>query len=143
MERGSSAASRRCLDILVIDDNKALLGSLEALINMLGHPVTAAASGEEGLQLALALHPTLVLCDISLDGSVSGYRVAREIRDNPALSNTYLVAMSGNSSQADREKSAAAGFDRHVGKPFSVAELTLLMDDAWRHAVQVALRPAV
>ena len=126
----------KVLRIVIIDDNMHLLSSLEQLLTMLGHSVFDASTPESGIALALERRPNLLICDISLQGSMNGYGVARMLRMNAALAGTFLVALSGNSQQDDREKSAQAGFDRHVAKPASLADIKGILDEALLHQLR-------
>jgi len=66
--------------------------------------------------------PDLVLCDIGLPG-MDGYAVARAFRADPGLAHVRLVALSGYARPEDLERSAEAGFERHVAKPASLDAL--------------------
>ncbi len=128
----------RQLKIVLIDDNEHLRTSLQQLLVDLGHSVHGSATGEFGLELVRDHQPDILICDIALEGSMNGYGVARAIRLNTSLNRVFLAALSGNSSQEDRERSARAGFDRHVAKPASGAEITDLLDEAWRYRVRLS-----
>ena len=127
------------LKIVIIDDNLHLLSSLEKLLTMLGHTVAGALTAEAGMQLVQECRPSLLICDIALQGTINGYGVARMLRMNAAVADAFFVAMSGNSKQEDREKSVQAGFDRHVAKPASLADIKRVIDDALMHRVRRGL----
>lgn len=131
---------RQALKIVVIDDEKNLLASLDTLLTSLGHSVSTSPSGEHGIALAQAVMPDVIICDIAMQGGVNGYGVVRSLRLNQNFAKTFIVALSGNSQQEDYEKSSRAGFDRHIAKPASLEKLHLLMDDAWRHKMRQAAR---
>jgi CheY-like chemotaxis protein len=124
------------LSIVLIDDNLHLRTSLAKVLADMGHDVEAAATAEAGLQLARERQPDLVICDIALQSEMNGYGVARTIKLNTRLASTFLVALSGNSSQEDRERSASAGFDRHLAKPAAIDDIQGLLDDAWLHKLR-------
>ncbi|BBL75970.1 PAS domain-containing hybrid sensor histidine kinase/response regulator [Methylomagnum ishizawai] len=104
------------LHILVVDDNRDAADSLALLLESDGHRVRAAYDGEEGLKMALAEPPQVVLLDIGLPG-MDGYAVARTLRQSAELKGSWLIALTGYGQAEDREKSRAAGFDRHLVKP--------------------------
>lgn len=131
---------RQAMKIVVIDDEKNLLESLDTLLSSLGHHVSTAMSGEHGIALAQQVLPDVVICDISMQGGVNGYGVVRSMRMNQDFAKTFIVALSGNSQQEDYEKSSRAGFDRHIAKPAGLEKLHLLMDDAWRHKMRQAAK---
>lgn len=127
---------RHALKIVIIDDEKNLLASLDTLLSSFGHSISTSSSGEHGIALTHAVTPDVVICDIAMQGGINGYGVVRSLRLNQNFSKTFIVSLSGHSQQQDYEKSACAGFDRHIAKPVSLEKLLLLMDDAWRHKLR-------
>jgi two-component system CheB/CheR fusion protein len=93
---------------------------------MAGHEVRSAHSGPDALEAAAAFSPHAVLLDIGLPG-LSGYEVARRLRDNPRLAGAALIAVSGYGQDEDRHRSKEAGFDRHLLKPLDFGELQKLL----------------
>lgn len=63
------------------------------------------------------LKPDAVICDIGLPGSMNGYDIARVIRQDEALKETFLIALSGYGQEGDKRMSRDAGFDTHLVKP--------------------------
>ncbi|WP_437679291.1 hybrid sensor histidine kinase/response regulator [Sorangium sp. So ce131] len=122
-EQPAPAASKR---ILVVDDNPDVAESLVMLLQSMGHQVRMVMSGPEALESAPAFRPEVVLLDIGLPG-MDGYAVAREMRRRPGVEGALLVALSGYGQEEDRRLSYAAGFDHHLVKPVSRAELELLI----------------
>jgi two-component system CheB/CheR fusion protein len=122
-----SGGARR---VLVIDDNVDHADSLQWGLEVSGHVVQLAYDGAMGVEQARRHHPDVIVSDISLPGGMDGYAVARAIRADPSLRNIYLVAMSGYSRPEDVERSADAGFDRHLGKPTRLEELEELISRA-------------
>jgi two-component system CheB/CheR fusion protein len=108
--------------ILVIEDNVDAAESLRDVLELTGHTVAVAYQGPEGIARARQFRPDVVFCDIGLPG-IDGYDVARAIRADTLLSNTFLVALSGYALPEDLERAAAAGFDRHLAKPPSMEEV--------------------
>ena len=131
----------KALKIVIIDDNLHLRTSLEKLLTILGHTVFMASTAEAGMDLVKAHCPGLLICDISLQGAINGYGVARMRRLDTTVSiaGTYFVALSGNHQQQDREKSLQAGFDRHVAKPASLADIKDIIDHTLRHRLRRGL----
>ena len=102
--------------ILVVDDNRDAADSLRLLLELSGHEVAVAYSGQDGVQTAEHYQPDVVLCDIGLPG-LDGYEVARQLRDNPATATARLIAMTASGQDEDRRRSHAAGFEQHLVKP--------------------------
>ncbi len=108
--------------VLLIDDNRALVLGLKALLEDRGHEVRLAHDGYAGLEAAREWVPDAVVIDIGLPG-IDGYEVARRLRRLPSLGDTRLIALTGYGSTTDRRLAAEAGFSWHLIKPAGVAEL--------------------
>lgn len=115
------------MNILIVDDDKDSAMTLGWLVEMLGQDYKLAHSGQEALEVAPGYNPTLVLMDISLPG-MTGYEACQKMRENPALANTVIAAQTGWGEEQHRQKSKEAGFDHHLVKPISVANLQELLD---------------
>jgi two-component system CheB/CheR fusion protein len=82
----------------------------------------------KALESAREFRPDAVLLDIGLPG-MSGYEVARALRDRPETRGTLVVAMTGYGQEADRRRSREAGIDHHLVKPLDPAEIRRLLAD--------------
>jgi CheY-like chemotaxis protein len=107
--------------VVVIDDNDEVREMLVEALEYDGYAVEHAADGSEGLSRILAARPNAALIDIGLPG-LDGYEVARRVR-NALGDSLVLVAMSGYGQAEDRARAAQAGFDAHLTKPASLAEI--------------------
>jgi signal transduction histidine kinase len=125
--RSSARPARRMRRVLVVDDNRDSAESLAALLGMLGHEVDQAYDGPAALATARTRFPDLVLLDIGMPG-MSGHEVARQIRAEPALLGTTLIALTGYGSAEDRHESRAAGFDGHLVKPIDFEALQRIIE---------------
>ncbi len=105
--------------VLVIEDNIDAAETLEEMLRLWGHEVAVAHDGRAGVERAREFKPDVVLCDIGLP-VMDGYQVARAIRADSTLARTFLVALTGYALEEDQRRAAAAGFDRHLGKPVAV-----------------------
>lgn len=81
-----------------------------------------AATGTEALARLRDRRVDVVLCDLGLPG-MSGYDVARAVRDDRGFGEPYLVALTGYGQPEDRRRSAEAGFDEHLTKPVDLSRL--------------------
>jgi two-component system CheB/CheR fusion protein len=88
--------------------------------------VQGVSTGPEALEMAPAFDPNVVLLDVGLPG-LSGYDVARRLRDLPQFASTVLIAITGYDTAEARALSAAAGFDHHICKPVNFDELARLL----------------
>jgi CheY-like chemotaxis protein len=110
------------LRILVIDDNRDAADTLAMLLQAMGHSVNTVYDGAAALTVAQSLRPSLIFLDIGMP-NMSGYEVAQAIRTMYWDKAPVLVAITGWGQEADRERAAAAGFDRHYVKPVSEEQL--------------------
>jgi CheY-like chemotaxis protein len=104
------------LKVLIVDDNVDSATSFAMLCQIDGHEVRTAHDGAEGLAFALEFEPDAVFLDISLP-DMNGYHVAEQMRRNPSLDKTLLVAMTGYGDAEHAHRSQEAGFDHHLVKP--------------------------
>jgi PAS domain S-box-containing protein len=111
--------------VLVIEDNSDGRDMLVTVLRLAGHEVHAAATGAEGVQMALQHSPAVVLLDIGLP-DLDGYEVGRELRQRLGPS-VRLVALTGYGQPQDRARTEEAGFDAHVVKPIDPTRLTTLL----------------
>jgi CheY-like chemotaxis protein len=89
--------------------------ALSEFLALQGHLVEAVGLGLEGVALALASRPEVMLVDVGLP-DIDGHEVARRVR--AALGpEPFLVAMTGYGREDDRRRALAAGFDLHLAKP--------------------------
>jgi CheY-like chemotaxis protein len=102
--------------LLVVDDNRDAADSLAELLRLQGHEVRVAYSGVAALEMTKTYTPDVVFLDIGMPG-MDGYEAARRMREQPGLGNVVLAALTGWGQQADRRRTAEAGFDHHLVKP--------------------------
>jgi two-component system CheB/CheR fusion protein len=125
------AAPPRPRRILVIEDNLDAAESLQLALKLEGHEVTVAYDGPQGIERARQLTPEVVLCDIGLP-DMDGYAVAKALRREPGLRDTFLVALTGYALPEDQRRAADAGFDAHLTKPATVEGVEEVMARAPR-----------
>jgi signal transduction histidine kinase/ActR/RegA family two-component response regulator len=118
-----SAPTRR---ILIVDDNRDSADSMAILLRLAGHAVSIAYDGQTALTLARLELPEVVLCDISMP-DMCGLELARRLRQDPAMKDALLVALSGYAQEEDRHRSQEAGFNAHLAKPASLDSLKALL----------------
>jgi signal transduction histidine kinase len=99
--------------VLHIEDDPASRLLVRKLLTAAGHEVIDAESGLEGIRIAAALKPDLVLVDIDVP-DLDGYEVTLRLRGMPALQGTPIVAITA---EGDREASLAVGADGFIQKP--------------------------
>ena len=109
--------------ILYIEDNPVNLRLVTVIIKKQSpHELISAPDGKLGLELAISLHPDLILLDINLPG-IDGYEVLKMIKENSQIKNIPVIAVTANAMKSDIEKGTEAGFDDYVTKPIVVSDL--------------------
>ena len=107
------------LRILVIDDEPAMVGAVAALVGSVGHRVSAAYDGVEGLRHYDDERPDLVILDLAMPG-MDGLSVCTELRQRGS---TPIIVLSGEGQEAAKVEALDAGADDYVTKPFGKGEL--------------------
>ncbi len=123
-----SSAGGGGLSVLVIEDNEDVAETLTMLLEELGHQVSLARTGRNGIALVQEKEPAVVLCDIGLPG-MDGLEVCRQIRALPTKTRPIMVAVTGWGQDADRRKTREAGFDHHLVKPVGIGSLNQLLQN--------------
>jgi two-component system, cell cycle response regulator DivK len=108
--------------ILVVEDNPLNLKLVRDVLQVAGYEVLEARSGEEGLEVARAAVPDLVLMDLQLPG-IDGVEALRRLRGDPAIADVPVVAVTAFAMAEDRTRAYAEGFDGYLAKPISVRSL--------------------
>jgi len=92
-----------------------------------GHEVVSALRGDEALELSRFFRPDVLITDVNMPG-VSGYALARELRQRHGNLCPLLIGMSGVWTQtSDRLLGEAAGFDHYLVKPYDVKQILGLL----------------
>jgi len=112
--------------ILIVDDNRDGADSLSEILRLMGHDTRTAYDGQEGMDVAAAFQPGVVVLDIGLP-TLNGYDVCRRIREQPWGKGVVLIALTGWGQDDDRRRSQDAGFDHHLVKPLDPEALMKLL----------------
>jgi len=108
--------------ILVVEDTEDNRRIIRDLLTSFDYELLEAADGAEGVAMAQAHHPDLILMDIQLP-VMDGYEATRRIRAIPELARVPIVAVTSYALSGDEAKTRAAGCDGYVAKPFSPRQL--------------------
>jgi signal transduction histidine kinase/ActR/RegA family two-component response regulator len=111
--------------IVIVEDNNDVRDLLRLKLKRLGHSVSDAGDGVEGLRVLLTEKPDLALVDLGLPG-MDGFAVAREAREKLGH-DVILVAVSGFGQPEDKRRAIEAGFDEHITKPADVQEIESIL----------------
>jgi two-component system cell cycle response regulator DivK len=105
--------------VLIVEDNDKNLKLARDLLRYHGFDTIEATSAEDGIPLAIARRPGLVLMDIQLPG-MDGVSALMKLRADAATAAIPVVAMTASVMKEDRERFDKAGFDGFITKPIDV-----------------------
>ncbi len=129
------------IDVLVIDDDPVMLTSLHRLLQKRGYRVTTASDAAAGLKTAIRLVPSVIICDWLLTGDLDGIDICQYIKQDPQLSTTTFLIMTGHTDIANRVEALEAGADDLLIKPVDTAALIARVNSGMRlHQLTQALR---
>ena len=120
-------APRRARRVLLVDDHADAREMYAMVLEADGHEVFQAEDGAAAVAMFPAVRPEVAVVDIGLP-HMDGYEVARHIRAEPGGRDVRLIALTGYGFPEDRERSRAAGFDRHLVKPALPEDLRRELD---------------
>ena len=107
--------------ILVVDDEQDLLEILKFNLETEGYEVVTATSAEDALQLDIASFDLLLL-DVMM-GGMSGFAMARQLKDNPATAPVPIIFLTARDTENDTVTGFNLGADDYISKPFSLREV--------------------
>jgi two-component system, cell cycle response regulator DivK len=107
--------------VLVVEDNPRNLKLVRDVLEHAGMRILGAGTAGEGLRLARAERPDLVLMDIGLP-DMDGERALAALRADEAMRSIPVAALTAFAMKDDRARFLAAGFDGYLEKPISVRE---------------------
>lgn len=105
--------------ILIVEDNERNLKLVRDVLQAKGYATLEAGSGEEGLELAKARAPSLILMDIHLPG-MSGIEALRQLRADAATAAIPVVAITASVMEESVREVMAAGFNGLIEKPINL-----------------------
>ncbi|MGH2362346.1 MAG: response regulator [bacterium] len=108
--------------ILIVEDNEKNLKLVRDVLQVKGYDTIEAGTAEDGLKLARARKPDLILMDIQLPG-MSGIEALKALRADPATAAIPVVAITASVMQQDRQQIMSAGFDGFIEKPINLRGL--------------------
>ena len=116
-------------NILVVEDNPLNRELMQQLLED-DHEVSLAVDGAEGVALAIASLPELILMDLSMP-VVDGFEAHKRLRADARTKHIPIIAVTAHAIRGDRERVLALGFDGYVSKPVD--------EDILAEAIAVAL----
>jgi CheY-like chemotaxis protein len=115
--------------ILIVDDDASIRRLIATTLeDVSGYRLEEAADGEEAVVLALDVTPEIVFLDLEMP-RVDGIETCRRMRSEPALAESTIVVLTGDSGAVAERSAQAAGADLFLTKPFSPLHLLQLVDE--------------
>ncbi|HEY1376414.1 MAG TPA: response regulator [Gemmataceae bacterium] len=115
------------LDVLIAEDNADGAETLAFLLERAGHEVRVVYDGMAAVASALIDPPDAIILDIGLP-KLDGWQVARRIRNGLRGRPCLMIAVTGYDTPEDRNRSRAAGIDRHLAKPIDPDALVAALE---------------
>ncbi len=107
--------------VLIVEDNEKNLKLVRDLLRFKGYRTLEAVNAEDGITLAVAHRPNLILMDIQLPG-LDGVAALGRLKAEPSTAAIPVVALTAFAMKDDRERFLSAGFDGYLAKPINVKE---------------------
>ena len=108
--------------VLLIEDNEESRDGLSRYLRRKGYEVITAVDGRQGLDLAGAEAPDLIILDMSLP-VLDGWEATRQLKGTPTTSGIPIIALTAHAMAGDRERALEAGCDDYDSKPVEFARL--------------------
>ncbi|HEY9076239.1 MAG TPA: response regulator transcription factor [Anaerolineaceae bacterium] len=118
--------------ILLIDDEPQILRALKTILTANHFRVAAAVNGEQGIAMAVAQPPDVIILDLTLP-DIDGIRLCEQIRE---WSRVPIIVLSVRDSEKDKVAALDKGADDYLTKPFGIEELLARIRVALRHSEQ-------
>jgi len=108
--------------ILVIEDNDEVRENMAEILELSNYKVSAAANGKQGVEMALAQQPDLIVCDIMMP-VLDGYGVLHLLSKHEETATIPFIFLTAKAEKADLRKGMEMGADDYLTKPFDGIEL--------------------
>ena len=110
------------MKILYVEDNEDNVYVVKNRFARVGLTVVVAADGEQGVAMAAAEKPDLILMDLRMP-VLDGWEATKRIKANPDISHIPIIALSAHAMTGDRERALQAGCDDYDTKPVELPRL--------------------
>ena len=110
------------VSLLIVEDNEMNRDMLSRRLKRKGYEIEVAVDGQQGVEMATASMPDLVLMDMSLPIK-DGWTATRELKANAATASLKVIALTAHAMDGDRQKAMDAGCDDYDTKPIDLKRL--------------------
>lgn len=115
--------------ILVIDDSPSQLMGIRRIVEKLGHECITAEDGAQGVDLAKAELPDLILMDVVMP-NLNGFQATRAISREPGTAHIPVILVTTKDQETDKVWGMRQGARGYLTKPFSEGELAEIIANA-------------
>jgi two-component system cell cycle response regulator DivK len=126
--------------ILIVEDHPLHMKLMEMALRDKNYTLLKATDGETALDVATSQRPDLILMDIRLP-KMDGFQVTKKLRENPAFSDTPIIALTAHAMAGDRESVIKSGCDAYLSKPIDTHELLEMIAETLLKRRQKSLNP--
>lgn len=112
--------------VMVVDDNTDAANSVASLLRLHGQEVKQAYDGPSAVRMAGEFKPDIIFLDLVMPG-LDGFAVARQLRAMESMKSAKIIALTAFGQPAFKQATTDAGFDGHLLKPATAAELVLAL----------------
>jgi len=114
--------------ILVVEDNPMNMELAVDLLELRGHEVFSATTGQEALEISCREKPDLILMDVQLPG-MDGLAVTKKLKENPETSGIPVVALTAHAMKGDEERMLSHGCAGYIPKPIDTREFPRAVEE--------------
>ena len=107
------------MKILYVEDHSSQRDIMKQMLELSGHDVIVARSGEEGVEKAYEAFPDIILMDLRMQG-IGGIEATKRLKRDEAFEHTPVIILSAWTSRQNREDALAAGAARFIIKPVQI-----------------------
>ena len=109
--------------ILIAEDERDIRDLVAFTLRFAGHEVSAAANGEEAVELATKVNPDLIVMDVRMP-RMTGYEACKVMKANPDLKDIPVVFLTARGQETEIQQGLEAGAEEYLLKPFAPDQLT-------------------
>jgi CheY-like chemotaxis protein len=109
--------------VLIVEDNIDNYELVRFLLERDGHEVLWARSGREGLSMAKADQPDLILMDLTLP-EMDGWTATQTLKSEPETASIPVIALTAHTLPGDRKRALEVGCDGYLSKPLNIAQFS-------------------
>jgi CheY-like chemotaxis protein len=113
--------------IMVVDDDEDIRMMMRVLLEEDGYGVLEAENGQQAVEMAQSLLPSLILMDLSMP-VLDGFAATRRLRSLTKVCDVPIIAITAFDTPEHRTNASAAGVDEYLTKPIDFARLDKLLD---------------